>query len=89
MTGQSMSQVAAAIGRTTAPSGPGARGAGRERHLTLPPGAATNERIDRGLRTGRVAREARTPAERRNRSPASRSSETRVATSESGPSIPA
>jgi hypothetical protein len=84
-----MSHVAAAIGRTTAPFGPGARGAGSERQLTLPPGEATSDRIDRGLRTGRVARAVRTPAERRNRRAASRSSDTRVATSESGPSMPA
>jgi len=89
MIGQSMSQVAEAIGLTTAPSGPGCAGAGTERQPTRPPGAASSERIDLDLRNGRAARADATAAERSIRLPASRSSDARVATSESGPSIPA
>jgi hypothetical protein len=84
-----MSQVAEAIGLTTAPSGPGAGGAGIERQPTRPPGEATSERIRRCARTGRAAHAPSTPAERRVRAPMSRSSETRLPASELGESIPA
>jgi hypothetical protein len=83
-----MSQVAEAIGLTTAPPGPGTGGAGIERQATRPPGEATSERIIRCLRSSLTTLPASTALERRRRLPLSRSSDSRVAASESGKSIP-
>ncbi len=78
--GRSMSQVAIASGRTTAASGLGGGGSGIERHWKRPPGSATSARIFG--RFGRIrcrAPPSPVASSRLTRSPASRSSATRVA----------
>ncbi len=72
--GRSMSQVAIAIGWTTAPSGPGSGGIGIERQCMRPPGVAMSERIfGRVGRRRSLSRSVAAARRRRARTSASRS----------------
>jgi hypothetical protein len=87
---RSRSQVATAIGWTSAPSGPGGGGAGTARQASRPPGEATSARMR--PRVGRSRSRAPSPAaavSRRHLLVASRSRAMRAAATVRGVSSPA